>query len=172
LGRTEILIPHLRKAPKRWVQFYKKTKMTDKAILTVLLLAFSSISFGQTILLKLDKAYEYYDSKQYDKAYQQFNSLKNEILPSDTLFKDLAFGLTASTYFRELKAKNANDWNNTILLANEFLHNLDIYGNSVGEGLLEKKYFAYKDLIIAYFGLNKRDSASIFQKVVSLYCKV
>lgn len=138
--------------------------MTNRTLLTILLLVFSNIILGQTTILKLNKAFELYDSKQYDNSYKQFNTLKNEILPTDTLFKDLAFGLTASTYFRQLKAKNANDWDNTVLLANEFLKDLDVYNNFINEGLLEKRYFAYKDLIVAYLGLNKRDSASVYQK--------
>ncbi|KAI9437777.1 hypothetical protein F5148DRAFT_1154366 [Russula earlei] len=141
--------------------------MTNKAFLALFLLTFTNLLPAQTAIhATLNKAFTFYEEKQYDSAYKYFTSLKNEIVTSDSFAREIVFGLTASTFFKEVMAKDAGQWDNTIRLATELLNDLTAYHSVMGGELGGKRYYAYKDLVVAYFGLGKKDSAAKYQAIL------
>jgi len=145
----------------------KYTLRINKVLLAVFFLAFTHRSSAQTgIRPTLNKAFAFYEEKQYDSAYTYFTSLKNNIVTSDSFAKEIAFGLTASLFFKEAIAKDAGEWDNTIRFAKELLNDLTMYRTAMGGELGGKRYYAYRDLVVAYFGLGKKDSASKYQSIL------
>ena len=115
---------------------------------------------------ELNKAYAFYKIKQYDSSLVYFDALRKQVSKTDTIFGDVAFGYAASLYFQELAAKNREDWDGTSRYASAFLSELQENGALVGGGLMEKKYFAIKDLVVANFGMDKKEVAKKYQELL------
>lgn len=143
--------------------------MRFKTLFLILFAAFAQTTYGQKTIeteINFSKAYSFYELKQYDSSLWYFNELKKVITKEDTLFRDVAFGITASLYFRELAAKNAEDWKKTETLANDFLNTVEEYKDVLPAGLLEKKYFVWKDLVLVNFGTGKKEEAKKYQDIL------
>lgn len=138
--------------------------MLHKSLLTGFHLLVCLLSFGQAPIQKmLDKAFAMFDEKQYDSAFKYFDDLRKQVTRTDSLFPPVAFGYTASLYFRELDVKNAEDWNKTEELAYQFLAAVEEYKGLISDELSEKRYFAWKDIVVANFGLQRREKAREYQ---------
>jgi hypothetical protein len=76
----------------------------------------------------------------------------------------VAFGLSAALFYLVQEVKVKDDWRATVEFSTEFLKVLEDDKEFIPSGLQTKKYWAYRDLVVAYFGLGERDKAKPYQK--------
>lgn len=133
-------------------------------IILTMLFTVPNLTFGQTSKQKIQEANEFLDNKDYVNSLKLFRELHNQVSRKDTTFNDIAYGLSASLFYTLLDIKANDDWKTTADLSIEFIKVLEDDKDFISEGLQEKKYLAYKDLVVAYFGLGQRDKAKPYQQ--------
>jgi hypothetical protein len=143
--------------------------MTLKKSLIILtaLVGISVIVGGQASQQKkLQEAYAYLDKKDFANSLKLFQELHTQVARNDRSFADVALGLSSSLYYTLLDVMKKNDWKATVDLADRFLKVLKDDETFLDPAVLGKKVWAYKDLIVAYFGLGQRDKAKPYQDLL------
>lgn len=138
-------------------------QITISIVLTTLL-TIPILTFGQTSQQKLQEANAFLDDKDYVNSLKLFREIYAQVNHKDTTFNSVAYGLCASLFYTIIDKKAKDDWNATADLSVEFIKVLRDDKDFIPKGLQEKKYWAYKDLVVAYFGLEQRDKAKPYQK--------
>lgn len=138
--------------------------MKQLTIILTILFTVPTLTFGQTTQKKLQEANAYLDKQDYVNSLKLFRELHTQVTHDDTAFSVVAYGLCASLFYTLLDIKEKEDWRTTADLSKEFIKVLEDDKDFIPEGLQEKKYWAYKDLVVAYFGLGQREKAKPFQQ--------
>jgi hypothetical protein len=141
--------------------------MRKPIVLLILLAGAAGLILGQTYdINKLKAAYDCLEKKDYASSLKLFQEIYARADKSDRYFRDIAYGRAASLFFSLGDVMKRNDWNRVIELGDGLITVLDADKDVLDPVLLEKKYWAVKDLIVAYFGLGQRDKAKPFQEVL------
>jgi hypothetical protein len=114
-------------------------------------------------LQKLKDAFDYLDKKDFSNSLKLFRELHSQVDRTDPSFSYVASGTAESLFFMLLDVMKRNDWKGTIDLSNEFLKLLEDDASVLDPSWLGKKYWVYKDLVVAHFGLGQWDLARQYQ---------
>jgi hypothetical protein len=139
-----------------------------KLVALVLLMAgVPGLIVGQTYdINKLKEAYDRLEKKDYVSSLKLFQEIYTRADKSDRNFRDIAYGRSASLFYGLVDVMKRDDWNKAIELADGLIKALDADKDVLDPVLLDKRYWATKDLIVAYFGLGQRNKARPFQAVL------
>ncbi len=141
--------------------------MNKTPILIAMLLMVSNYTFCQTTIeKKTDEAFSFYNNKDYEKCLKLLRELHSEVDRKDSTFSEIAYYYSASLYFQLAEKKKKDDWAQIIYLSKEFLKGLEEDKDLLDMELQENKYWSYKDIVVAFFGLGQRDSAAKYQKIL------
>ncbi len=113
---------------------------------------------------KLQQAGDYLNKEDYNNALQLFRELREQTSKTDSLYPDIAYGLSASLFYVLLDVKAKDDWSRSVELLTEFINSLEEDKDYLNPKLQEQVYWSYKDLVVAYFGLNQLDKAKMYQE--------
>jgi hypothetical protein len=127
--------------------------------------------FGQTnILEQADSAY--FDYKDYDKALALYQQVHTNLEQKDEDFGYVTDKIARTLFSLELKSRNALDTDKSIEYSKKFIQLSDEYPSFIHESVLEKKYFMYKNLVVAYFDKDDlREANKYREKLYSFYKK-
>lgn len=139
--------------------------MKKLIIVFTLLLAAPTFMLAQTEhQKKIEESSVFFQNKDYPNALKLLRELHTEVDRQDSTFATVAYGLSSSLFYALLDAKKNNNRETIVLLAPEFITVLEQDKDVLDTSLQEKKYWAYKDIIVAYFGLGQREKAKPYQQ--------
>lgn len=138
-------------------------------LFSTILFLVSSTCFGQnsfdSLLTQADS--NYFDFKDYEQALSLY-SKASEIITED--HKDYGYTIdkmARSIFYLESNSREQYDTDNSIKYSKEFIQLADKHPSHIDAGVLAKKYFMVKNLIVAYF--EKEDLATAKKYQDQLY---
>jgi len=133
-----------------------------KKSLIILLTFFSSFSFGQTtvdaLFQKADSAF--FDFKDYPKALDLYRQIEKQLTPTDKDWKYLVNKIARSLFF--IESVNRKDSKKSIELSQQYIDFADKNKPYLDTIMYDKKFFMYKNMVVAYFALDQLDKAKIY----------
>lgn len=133
--------------------------------LLFLLVAIPHLLVGQTIDQKIKEASSQFENKDFGKSLVLFRQLRVDYNKKDTAFGKISWGYAASLYYSALEAKNKEEWEKVINLSTEFVKLLDDDREYLGD-YQDKKYWSYKDFVVAYNATGQPKKAEIYRKML------
>lgn len=133
-------------------------------LIAFLLLTTWTITNGQNNLInKYNKADSLYLSENYLDALPLYAELEKEIDKEDTLYADVLWYYGTTLWQLELTYRNSMDWKNSLKYALECEKVLEKAEGHLSDKYLSRKYWLYKNVTLAYFGLDQIDKARSYQ---------
>ncbi len=128
-------------------------------------------AFSQTdVLGQADSAY--FDYKDYDKALALYQQVHQNLDEKDEDFGYVTDKIARTLFNLELKTRGNHDTEKSIEFSKKFIQFANEYPSFIDEGVLEKKYFMYKNLVVAYFEQNDLQEAEKYrEKLYNFYKK-
>ena len=115
-------------------------------------------------LSKQEQADAYFQKKDYYSAAKLYRKLRKEVKKEDSAYGKITFGLSASLFYSLIDLKAKDEWQMIINESDEFIAILETDERFFNAELESKKYWAYKDLVVAYNALGQRDKAATYQQ--------
>jgi hypothetical protein len=138
-------------------------------VMAILIFSYSLVS-GQTSTGALfDKADSlFFDYKDYPKALDLYRQIEKRISPSDKDWNYLVNKIARSLFF--IESYQRKDSKKSIELSSQYIEFADKNKSYLDTLMYEKKYFMYKNIVVAYFALDQLDKAKIYQdKLYTFY---
>lgn len=129
-----------------------------------MLFAIPTLTFGQ----KLDQLFQnadvsYFDKKDYQTALELYKGIKAQLKSTDKDYPYTVNKIATSLFNLEQEADKKDDFSKSLEFSNEFIDLIDVEAKYIEPKLAAKKYWMYKNIIVAYFGLDQRDKAKSYQ---------
>ncbi len=137
-----------------------------KKLLLIFLFLLPIFAFSQSQSSLLLKANQLLEEQKFSDALTIFKQLRSSSSKSDTVYKDIAYGYSATLHSLGENAKKEDDWNQLIELRKVLIKSLEEDKAYLRPGLQDFKYWAYKDIIVSYFGLNEHSKAKPYQDLL------
>lgn len=127
--------------------------MIKNLVLFCSLLLITPFVFGQgTLADKISKADSmYFDYKDYNKALELYKAIKVELDKKHPDFGYTVDKIARSLFNLELLSRETFDKENSIKYSNQFIELAEDYPSFINEDVLAKKYYMYKNLVVANF---------------------
>ena len=128
------------------------------------LLVASVISFGQTtedLIAKADTAQ--IGKNDFNTAIEIYRKIKPQLNKSDKNYRLVEGKLAAALFNQEIKESKNNNFSKSLDLSKEFIELLNKDSTYFTAKQINSKYWAYKNIIVDYFGLGQRDMAKPYQ---------
>jgi hypothetical protein len=144
-------------------------KITNLLLTLSLICSFQAI--GQTnVLEQADSAY--FDYKDYDKALALYQQVHTNLDQKDEDFGYVTDKIARTLFNLESKSLEEFDADKSIEYSKKFIQLANEYPSFIHEGVLEKKYWMYKNLVVAYFEKDDLQEANKYrEKLYSFYKK-
>ena len=136
-----------------------------KKLLTVILTVISGVIFGQEDNLeKYSIADSLYMSGNIDSALIKFSELEDTLDKQDTLYVYSLWYYGNCLAIKEEINRNIENWNESLKYGLEFLKVIDKATGYFDDEYYNQKYWMYKNITLAYFGLSKHEEAKPYQE--------
>jgi len=132
-----------------------------KKLFVILLTCSCLFATGQTEILFKKADSLFYDYKDYPKALELYKQIETQITLVDTDWSYVMSKIARCLFTMEASARK--DSKKSIELATQFIEHADKNREYIDTAIYEKKFFMYKNLVVAYFALEQLDKAKIYQ---------
>lgn len=142
---------------------------TTYIILTLSLIC-SFEAIGQTNLLEqADSAY--FDYENYNKALALYQEVHSSLDKKDEDFGYVTDKIARTLFYLESKSREEFDTDKSIEYSKKFIQLADEYPSFIQEAVLEKKYWMYKNLVVAYFEKENLQEANKYREMLYSFYK-
>jgi len=145
-----------------------KSFMKKLFSLTFLCLLNFSLYSQDNLNQDLKQAKKHYQKGNYGSSMQTLRQLRLVAKKTDTAFyTEVVNGLCFSLYFNLHKMVLVEtNWDSVIKLSNEYLNVVKVDSIFANPELQSKKYWIYKDLLVAHHGLGNHKDAEEYRKIL------
>jgi tetratricopeptide (TPR) repeat protein len=127
-------------------------------------LVLQTITYGQTINQLFQKAdSSYFDYQDYKSAIDLYNKILNKLNPSDKDYNYVVDKIAKSLFYVEQQVREENDFLKSIEYSKEFITIIEKEEKYIDKEIVTKKYWMYKNIVMDYFALGKKDEAKPYQ---------
>lgn len=137
-------------------------------LIPILILALQSLVFaGEDCRQRFNHADSLLKAGNVKSAYIELKDIAGDCDYGDSLYSEIYFFYVSATTYLEKEMQKQEKWKEALKYGLETVEliekGVNEYGGRVTDNFIQRKYWMYKDIIVAYYGLNKLDKAQEFK---------